>query len=147
MNSTLRTWKQFVVFSVAAFLVTGCIGQPLEGEEKERWISIASPIAENILKSINNNDYQGFTADFSQEMMNSFPPQEFANLREMLESKIGKYISKTPAKVTEEGEYIVVYFDAQYEKEEAVTVKVVFEKGDETYKVQGLWFDSPKLRE
>jgi len=65
----------------------------------------------------------------------------------LLESKIGKYISKTPAKVTEEQGYIVVYFDAQYEREDVVTVKVVFEKGDETYKVQGLWFDSPKLRE
>jgi len=38
------------------------------------WREVIDTIAENILKSINNNDYQGFTADFSQEMINSFPP-------------------------------------------------------------------------
>ncbi|MBU7026103.1 MAG: DUF3887 domain-containing protein [Theionarchaea archaeon] len=141
--------KCALAFSLTLLVLSGCIGQEevLEGEEREQWINIATPIAENILQSINNNDHQGFIKDFSEEMKNAFPLQEFTELRETLESKIGKYISSTPTRVTEQGGFIAVIFTAKFEKEDNVTVRVVFEKGDETHKVSGLWFDSPKLRE
>lgn len=134
---------------MALLVLGGCIGQEkvLEGEEREQWINIATPIAENILQSMNNNDHQGFIKDFSEEMKNAFPLQEFTELRETLESKIGKYISSTPTKVVEQGGFVTVIFTAKFEKEDNVTVRVVFEKDDETHKVSGLWFDSPKLRE
>lgn len=146
MINIRRIWMKGIVFAVALLVLSGCIGQALEGEEREKWIGIATPIAENILKSINNDDYQAFSKDFSGEMKDAMPPQGFADLRETLISTIGTYISITPAKVTQDGEYIAVYFDAKFEKEEKVTVRVVFGKDDETHKVSGLWFDSPKLR-
>lgn len=141
-----KTWKKAAVCLGFLLFLSGCVGQSLEGEEKAEWISISTPIAENIFQSINNNDYQGFIRDFSEEMKNAMPPEAFTKLKEQLDSALGKYISSTPAKVVERGDYITVYFTAKYEKEDAVTVRVVFKKGDETYKVYGLWFDSPKLR-
>jgi hypothetical protein len=127
-------------------LFSGCVGQVPE-EEEDRWFTVADPIAENILQSINNDDYQGFIKDFSQEQVAASPPEGFAGLRELLLSKIGKYISKTSDTVVEDEEYIQVIYSAKFEQEDNVTVRVVFKKGDETYRVYGLWFDSPKLRE
>jgi hypothetical protein len=126
-------------------IFSGCIGQIPE-EEKDRWYSVADPIAENILQSINNDDYQGFTRDFSQEQIAAIPPEGFTDLRELLLSKIGKYISKASDTVMEDEEYMTVIYSAKFEEEDNVTVRVVFKKGDETYHVYGLWFDSPKLR-
>jgi len=52
--------KCALAFSLTLLVLSGCIGQEevLEGEEREQWINIATPIAENILQSINNNDHQ-----------------------------------------------------------------------------------------
>ena len=80
-------------------------------------------------------------------MIDATTPQEFANLRELLDSKIGAYISKTPGQVLRDDGYIIVFYSAQYENEDNVTVRVVFKEDDETHKVYGLWFNSPKLKE
>jgi len=140
--------KRISAISLILLLVlSGCAGQGIvEDTEKEQWINTATPIAENILQSINNDDYQSFIADFSEQMKNSMPRQSFTELREKLLSVIGAYISSTPAQVERQGEYIVVYFNAKFEKEENVTVRVVFREDDPTHRVEGLWFDSPKLR-
>ena len=143
---THRTWTtNMLAFALVFVIFTGCIGQIPE-DEKTQWYTIATPIAENILSSLNDNNYQGFVRDFSEETKNATTPEDFVELREFLTSTIGKYISSTPTEVTEEEGYIVVYFTAKFEQEENVTVRVVFKEGDNTHEVYGLWFDSPKLR-
>jgi hypothetical protein len=136
--------KVIIAFSIAIIVFSGCIGQIPE-EEKERWYTIADPIAENILQTINTGDYQGHIKDYSQEMIDATTPEAFDDLRDLLLSTVGKYISKTPDKVERKGEYIRVTYTAKFEQED-VTVRVVFKEDDETHQVQGLWFDSPKLR-
>ncbi|MGD2251052.1 MAG: DUF3887 domain-containing protein [Candidatus Methanofastidiosia archaeon] len=136
--------KVIIAFFIVLIAFSGCIGQISE-EEKEQWITIADPIAENILQTINTGDYQGHITDYSQEMIDATPPEAFTELRDLLLSTVGKYISKTPDKVERKGEYIRVSYTAKFEQEN-VTVRVVFKEGDETYKVYGLWFDSPTLR-
>ncbi len=143
----VRNWMNVLACTVAVLLLSGCVNQPLEGEERDRWVNIATPMAENILESIKNNDYQGYIKDFSQEMIDASPPEGFADLKELLDSKVGAYISLTPERVIEEDEYVHVFFDVTFENEENATMRLVFGKDDETHKVQGLWFDSPKLRE
>ena len=140
-------WMKGIGCALVVLILTGCLNQSLGGEERLRWIDIADPIAENILQSLNNNDYQGLIRDFSEEMIHATPTEEFINLRELLDSKVGAYISKTPGRVVRDGEYIAVFYTACFENEDEVTVRVVFKEDDETHKVYGLWFDSPKLRE
>ena len=143
-----KPWMKGIgILTLLVLILSGCINQPLEGEERQRWVDIADPIAENILQTLNSNDYQGHIKDYSQEMIDATTPEEFANLKETLDSKIGAYISKTPGQVIRDDGYIVVFYSAQFENEDNVTVRVVFKEDDETHKVYGLWFDSPKLRE
>ena len=139
------SWMSVLVCCV--FLLSGCINQPLEGEERERWVTIATPMAKNTLESLKNDDYQGFIKDYSPEMIEATTPEAFADLKELLDSKIGTYISFEPERVIEQDGYISVYFIVEFEKDERVTMRLVYGKNDETHMVQGLWFDSPKLRE
>jgi hypothetical protein len=48
------------------------------------------------------------------------------------------------SRVDKNGTFISVVYDAQYENEEHVTMRVVF---DPDQRISGLWFDSAKLRE
>ncbi|MGC1122558.1 MAG: DUF3887 domain-containing protein [Candidatus Methanofastidiosia archaeon] len=139
-----KTKKACIIWIVlAGLLATGCIGQkpetPLEGEEPEIWSTIARPMAENILTSIETGDYQSFIKDFSEQMVKEMPEKNFLELKEKLNSQVGSYQSLSNLKVTEQGDYIIVYFTAHYEKED-MTVKLVYKKDDSTHKVQGLWF-------
>lgn len=146
MKTRKGKMKIILALSVIGVIFSGCIGQ-LSEEEQAQWFTIADPIAENILQTINNDDYQRHIKDYSQEMIDATPPEAFTQLRDLLLSKIGKYISKAPDKAVEDGDYIVVFYSAKFEQEDNVTVRVVFKKGDDTHQVYGLWFDSPKLRE
>ena len=56
--------------------------------------------------------------------------------------------SKEFWKVEDEGPYTIVYYRAKFTLEpEDVIVKVVFREITGEIYVDGLWFDSPKLRE
>ena len=68
-----------VFFSIP--LLSGC------GPVKEA----VDPIAENILVSMNNQDYESFSKDFDQTMKNSLPAETFPQLLEQVDSQVGKY--------------------------------------------------------
>ena len=146
MKMRERKMRTLLAFSMMVLVFSGCIGQ-LPEEEKTWWFNIADPLAENILQSLNNDDYQQFIKDFSPEMVDGMPLEGFRSLKDLLQSKIGNYISKKPDDVVEKGGFINVIYSVKFEGEDNVTVRLVFIKGDETYQVQGLWFDSPRLRE
>ena len=63
--------------------------------------------------------------------------QRFINLKERYEPTLGKYISSSPIKVVERGEYITVYFYVKFGKEENVPIEISFKKDDESHEVCG----------
>ncbi|MBU7015572.1 MAG: DUF3887 domain-containing protein [Theionarchaea archaeon] len=139
-----KTKKSFAVWLVlTGLLATGCIGQksetPIEGEESQEWFARAQPMAENILIAVETGDYQSFIRDFSEQMVKEMPEKNFLEVKEKLYSQVGSYQSLSTLKTTEQRDYVIVYFTAHYEKDD-VTVKLVYRKGDSTYKIEGLWF-------
>jgi hypothetical protein len=102
-------------------------------------------LVDQILKSIDAGDYQGFTQDFSDEMKNAFTEQQFSNLATLLHDTSGAYVSCTdsaPSLTNNQG-YAVYRLPCKYEKE-GVVVTITFKlNGD---KVEGLWLDSTNLR-
>ena len=140
--------KKFLLIPLIMLVfVSGCTSQTfIEGEEKDQWFQIATPMAENILQSLNDNDYEGYTSDFSETMRNAMPEEKFNEIRDLISSKIGNYVSFEPSTVFEAGEFVSVNFAAEFEEEKGVTLRIVFRRGDEEYKIEGLWTDSLKLR-
>jgi hypothetical protein len=66
--------------------------------------------------------------------------------REFVTSRLGLYVSRDNPVVTERGEHITVTYRANFERQDGVSLRLVFRKGDESHQLSGLWFDSPMLR-
>lgn len=105
-------------------------------------ISSINLIAENILQSINSNNYALFKKDFSDNLVNLIPEQKFIEIRNLILETSGEYISKLEPKLYElEGELIYEY-PCVFEKEN-VTLDISFSQNSE--KVEGILFSSENL--
>jgi len=100
-------------------------------------------VAENILKAIDANDYQAFVHDFSDEMKQAFPEEQFAQLRDLLQGASGNYVSTGSPQISNNQGYAVYSFPCKYTEESVVTTLTFKVGGD---KVEGLFFDSQNLR-
>jgi hypothetical protein len=100
-------------------------------------------LATRLLVSIDDNNYDGFIADFSDEMVTAFPEAEFSELRDMLQSASGTFVSADELDLTNNQEYAIYRIRCSYSLED-VMVTLVF-KVDGTL-VEGLYFDSTNLR-
>lgn len=136
------------ILSVALLLLLASCGiasQTLTGAEREQVLVFAEPKTDNLLNSLNNNDYALFRRDLNSQLLDLIPADEFALNYQNLGTRVGKYISREVDHVERGGEYITVLYRAKFEKEENVTVRVIFEVAGQQ-RVAGLWFDSPKIR-
>jgi hypothetical protein len=100
-------------------------------------------VTEDTLKAIEENDYQKFTQDFSDKMNSAFPQAQFDDLRSLLQTNSGSYVSLGVPSLTNNQGYAVYRFPAKYANE-TVYVTVTFLVGGP--KVEGLFFDSVALR-
>jgi hypothetical protein len=100
---------------------------------------------ENVLMSLNKNDYDGFSKDFNQTMKNAIPQASFTTLYNQMTSTVGDYQSKEFEIVSTENNIITVEYYAKYTLEPAgVWVSISF---DSNQKISGLYFNSPKLQQ
>jgi hypothetical protein len=117
-----------VLVILAAVFACGCMSPEtvVSDEEKGRVLEYADPIADNVLLGFDDGNYTMY--------------------REFVTSRLGLYVSRDDPVVTERGEYITVTYRANFEREDGVSLRFVFRKGDESHQISGLWFDSPMLR-
>lgn len=133
---------------VAGAAVLGCSqGTPITGDEQKKVLEYAEPVADNLLAGFNEGDYAVYARDFDEMMKNGLPENVFKQTRGMILGKIGKYKSRTLDKIVKKDQFIAVIYNAEFEKESGVSVKVVFAKYTDKNLVSGLWFNSPKLRQ
>jgi hypothetical protein len=139
-------------FAVLAILLAvstcGCMDQEaiVPDEEAVQVLAYADPIAENLLSSLNEDDYTKYSRDFSPEMRQELDEASFEQSREFVISRIGLYVSKSDPVVTGTRDFVAAIYKAEFEQESGVDVRFVFKKDDASHQLQGLWFDSPKLR-
>ena len=146
-------YKSYIRVIFTALLMFGliltassCAGEAENGVSGER--EYADPIAENILQSLNDDNYAGYCENFDQAMKGAVTEEVFDQFYDFIKSKVGDYKSKEYWKVETEDIYTIVYYKAKFTKETAdVEVRVVFRDIEGEMYVSGLWFDSPKLRE
>lgn len=140
-SKNLRSIPICTAISLLAILLSACATlQPKPaGLSNEQ----AGQAAETVLQAIDAGDHTGFTQDFSEEMKKAFPETEFSKLRDLLANASGQYQSIGEPTLSNNGDFAIYSFPAQYEKER-VTVTVTFKIGGD--KVEGLFFDSQNLR-
>jgi hypothetical protein len=143
-NAMKNQTKPLVIF-VALFLctlLTACGQQatPLTGADREAVLAFSEDATDNLLEGMNANDYAMFSRDFDQDMLNAITQDKFDDLKKDRDAKVGLYISREVNSVLRQSDFYVVTYDAKFEKDEAVTVRVVFRIA-EPHQVSGLWFN------
>jgi len=118
----------------------------ITGKQKADILAYADPITDGLLAGLNENNYAKYSKDFGPVMKQTATPQSFAALHTRFMAKIGKYVSRTNPRIVRHKAFFIVVYAAKFEKEDPVTVRVVFPAAGNHY-VTGLWFDSPKLRQ
>jgi len=105
-------------------------------------LAFSEAITDNMFAGLAANDYAAFSRDFDNDMYERAPATEFSAWKEGLEEVIGAYLSRNIDKVTQSGEFYVVTYQANFEKEEQVTVTVAFHASD--HSIALLSFESEK---
>lgn len=138
---------QLSVLLLAALLagsLAACGGSQetvLAGEEKEAVLAFSEEMTANLMAGMNAADYAAFSRDFSQEMRNAMPEEAFEKFKAQYDGSLGAYVSRQVSQVTlsQSGEYVAVVYDTVFEKDDSVTMRVVFQ-AEEPHEISGLWF-------
>lgn len=127
--------------ALLAGLLVGCGPNEtvLSGEESEAVLAFSEAKTDNLLEGMNAGDYAIFSKDFDRDMLNGITEAEFKNLKADRDAKLGLYVSRQVDRVVQSGDFYAVIYDAKFEKEDAVSVRVVF-RAAEPHEVSGLWF-------
>ena len=86
------------------------------------------------------NDYAQFSRDFDSDMYEEIPATDFAAWKQVLDDELGNYLSRQVDQVTQSDEFYVVVYQAEFEREDQVTVTVAFHAAD--HSIAFLSFDS-----
>jgi hypothetical protein len=139
--------KILVLLVVLLFgsLLSACGGAKetaLTGAEKEAVLAFSEAKTDNLMAGMNANDYAAFAKDFDQDMLTAMSQEAFTKLKNDYDGKFGAYVSRTVNQVTQSGsgKFVAVVYDAVFEKDNAVSMRVVF-RADDPHQVSGLWFN------
>ena len=129
---------------VLAGLLSACGGAQetvLSGQEKEAVLAFSEAKTDTLMAALKAGDYAAFTQDFDESMSKAMPQSGFETLKKDRDEKLGAYVSRQVSSVNQSksGKHVAVVYDAVFEKEQAVTMRVVFE-AEEPHGVSGIWF-------
>ena len=138
-NKKIRLFFSLVIVLT---LLTACApkGTPLSGADRDAVLAFSEAKTDNLLMGMNAADYTAFSRDFDAEMLAAMNQSQFDSLKADRDAKLGLYISRTVDSVLQQGDFYIVIYNAAFEKDEAVIVRVVFRIA-EPHEVSGLWFN------
>jgi predicted small secreted protein len=141
----MNTQKKIHVLALivlVASLLAGCGSKTttLTGADKDAVLAFSESKTDNLLAGMNAGDYAMFSADFDQAMLNAMTKDQFDAMKKDRDAKLGLYVSRQVNSVVQDGEFYAVIYDAKFEKDDAVVMRVVFRIA-EPHQVSGLWFN------
>ncbi len=138
--TTRKTFPLLAALLCMALLLGGCKPASPAGLSDDQ----VKQVTENILVSVNTNDYSGFIEGYSEDLLTASPESQFDQLRSVLLEASGNFIRcADQPDLSNQATYAVYEFQCEFEKE-TVRVTIVFEIDGSL--VEGLFFDSPGLR-
>lgn len=130
--------------ALAAGLLAACSGPQetiLTGEEQEAVLAFSEAKTDNLTAGMNAGDYAVFSQNFDQAMLDAMSRSAFEKFKKDTDDRLGAYVSRQVSQVAQSpsGEYVAVVYEAVFEKDDSVTMRVVF-RADEPHQIGGLWF-------
>lgn len=131
-----------IVLVVFCIFLAGCAPQTatLEGPTKEAVLTYSEAKTDTLLEGLASGDYATFSQDFDADMLKAIGETQFETLKKDRDTKLGAYISRKVNRVVQQDDFYAVIYDTKFEKDEAVTMRVVFRMA-EPHDISGLWFN------
>jgi hypothetical protein len=103
----------------------------------------SDPVAENLLVSMNNGDFTGFSKDFDANLKTEVSEAVFNDIKASVSGQLGKYIegSKKMTGVKVENGLTTATYQMDFEFQEDFQVRFIYEKIGGEMKLVGFWFD------
>jgi hypothetical protein len=103
----------------------------------------SDPIAENLLVSMNNGDFTGFSKDFDSSLKAEVSEAVFNDFKTSVTDSLGKYIegSKKMTGVNIENGITTATYQVDFELQEDYQMRFVYQKIGGEMKLAGFWFD------
>jgi hypothetical protein len=123
-------------------LLAGCSPQAsiLTGSDRDAVLAFSEAKTDNLFIEMNTGDFAAFSKDFDRDMLSAVTKDQFDALKKDHDARFSLYLSRQVNSVLKQGDFYVVVYDAKFEKEAAVTVRVVFRIA-EPHQISGLWFN------
>ena len=109
-------------------------------EDSDAVLAFSEEKTDNLLAGMKVGDYAAFSRDFDQQMLDAMTEAQFEALKTDRDATLGAYISRQVNRVVQTGDFYAVFYDAKFEKDDAVAMRVVFRVA-EPNQVSGLWFN------
>ncbi len=131
--------KIFIAIFFIALLLSGCSSSLLSTPDLPPSIlDAANPMAENLMASLQNSDYESFTQGMDATMLAGTTEPSFKTLRQQLIGAYGDYQSLSFRSVAATGDFVSVYYTVKLEKIN-LTMQLVLTP-IKPYLISGLWF-------
>ena len=98
----------------------------------------SQPMAENILTSLENDDFASFQRDFSETMRSAIDESTFTSIQQTILGSFGEFQSLTYQQTTLEDGYLISYYSLSFEKGD-ISLRLVLSP-EAPYQVEGFWF-------
>jgi hypothetical protein len=127
---------------LSSSILAGCSPQQTVLSEMDREVVLAfsESKTDNLMAGMNANDYAVFSKDFDQGMLNAMNQSQFESFKKDRDAKFGPYVSREVNSVVQQGDFYSVIYNAVFEKDDNVTMRVVFRVADPN-PISGLWFN------
>jgi len=124
---------------IATSIFAGCAPKEtvLTGDDEKAVLAFSESETDNLLAGMNAYDYAAFSQGFDEQMHAAMTESQFDALKKDRDEKLGLYVSRDVNRVVQSGDFYSVIYDAVFEKDDAVTVRVVF-RITEPHEISGL---------
>ena len=139
--------KSVIIIALAALFALSACQTPasLSEAEQTEFINTVDPIVENTLTGLSNNNYDQHVRDFSKDLQKQVDPITFPQVYDEIIGVLGAYQGQKLVGIEDLNRQVAVIYEAQFENDPQVVVRVVFWKNDPEHQIAGLWFDSELL--
>lgn len=141
--------KKFLVLLPAVCLcslLTACqrpgpSGTMLSLADQKAVLAFSEPEMDNLLEGLKTGDYEIFSKDFSEEMLQTMPREKFEQWKKDRDARLGWYLKREVEGMVKrsDGTYTVIY-QAYFAFNDNVLMRVVFE-ADPPHRISSVWFE------
>ena len=148
-SEVIMSKKLFVLLGLGVFIFLPCMiemGQAQTRITDDQIKKMATDEITSIMKSIESQNYDQYSKNFSEKMKSTQKPDDFLALCKKMDSSLGKLVSIDFIGYFIQGNDTIALFKAKYSKTgDDVLVRLVLDLNSPKQNVVGLWFDSPAL--